>query len=131
MRASMPGRLKETLINSSRLKRALRGLTRVPVSALRLFDVFSIRLQSRALIPKHGSILRRDELISVSLRERLFDALQGLFQVLHAGGKGQPHVTVQAEGRAGHQGHAGFLQQVLAQRHIVGDIIQAINHTLE
>ena len=40
---------------------ALRGTARVPVSALRLFDVFSIRLQSRALIPERGLCLRRDE----------------------------------------------------------------------
>ncbi len=45
---------------------ALRGIASVPVSASRLFDVFSIRLQSRALIPERWQSLRREELASVS-----------------------------------------------------------------
>ena len=57
-------RARETLINSSRLKRVLAN---VLVSALRLFTVFTIRFQSRALIPNRWQGLRRDEWVSVSL----------------------------------------------------------------
>jgi len=40
---------------------ALRGVASVPVSALQLFAVFSIRLQNCALIPGRWQRLRREE----------------------------------------------------------------------
>gem|GEM_PF-56372 len=48
---------------------ALRGIASKPASALRLFTVFSIRFQSRALILACWQSLRRDEWISVSFQE--------------------------------------------------------------
>ena len=51
--------------------------------------------------------------------------------VVEPRGERQAHITGGAEGRTGHEGDAGFVEQVLGQSDVVADTVQPVIYGLE